>query len=64
MSGAPSDGRSGLSFVLVTWTASVQFSPIGTIQRQHVYIHVPPDDDLMWSKHVVDILSVSSTKGF
>jgi hypothetical protein len=25
MSGAPSDERSGLSFVLVTWTASVQF---------------------------------------
>jgi hypothetical protein len=26
MSGAPSDERSGLSFVLVAWTASVQFS--------------------------------------
>jgi hypothetical protein len=26
MSGAPSDERSGLSFVLVTWTASVEFS--------------------------------------
>jgi hypothetical protein len=35
MSGTPSDGRSGLSFVLVTWTASVQFSKFAAGPRQH-----------------------------
>jgi hypothetical protein len=35
MSGAPSDERSGLSFVLVTWTASVQFSKFAAGPRQH-----------------------------
>jgi hypothetical protein len=34
MSGAPSDERSGLSFVLVTWTASVQFSKFAAGPRQ------------------------------
>jgi hypothetical protein len=35
MSGAPSDERSGLPFVLVTWTASVQFSKFAAGPRQH-----------------------------
>jgi hypothetical protein len=34
MSGAPSDKRSGLSFVLVTWTASVQVSKFAAGPRQ------------------------------
>jgi hypothetical protein len=34
MSGAPSDERSGLSFLLVTWTASVQFSKFASGPRQ------------------------------
>jgi hypothetical protein len=34
MSGAPSNERSGLSFVLVTWTASVQFSQFSAGPRQ------------------------------
>jgi hypothetical protein len=34
MSGAPSDERSGLSFVLVTWTASVHFSKLAAGPRQ------------------------------
>jgi hypothetical protein len=33
-SGAPSDERSGLSFVLVTWTASIQFSKFPAGPRQ------------------------------
>jgi hypothetical protein len=41
MSGAPSDERSGLSFVLVTWTASVQFSKFAAGPRQHsIYLSV------------------------
>jgi hypothetical protein len=35
ISGAPSDERSGLPFVLVTWTASVQFSKFAAGPRQH-----------------------------
>jgi hypothetical protein len=35
MLGAPSDERSGLSFVLVTWTASVQYSKFAAGPRQH-----------------------------
>jgi hypothetical protein len=35
ISGAPSDGRSGLSFDLVTWTASVQFSKFAADLRLH-----------------------------
>jgi hypothetical protein len=34
MLGAPSDERSGLSFVLITWTASVQFSKFAAGLRQ------------------------------
>jgi hypothetical protein len=34
MSGAPSDKRLGLSFVLVTWTASVQFNKFAAGPRQ------------------------------
>jgi hypothetical protein len=34
MSSAPSDDRLGLSFVLVTWTASVQFSKFAAGPRQ------------------------------
>jgi hypothetical protein len=34
-SGAPSDVRSSLSFVLVTWTASVQYSKFAAGPRQH-----------------------------
>jgi hypothetical protein len=34
MSGDPSDERSGLSFVLVTWTASVQLSKFAAGPRQ------------------------------
>jgi hypothetical protein len=41
MSGAPSDERSGLSFVLVAWTASVQFNKFAAGPRQHsVYLSV------------------------
>jgi hypothetical protein len=41
MSGAPYDGRSGLSLVLVTWTASVQFSKFAAGPRQHsIYLSV------------------------
>jgi hypothetical protein len=41
MSGAPSDERSGLSFVLVTCTASVQFSKFAAGPHQHsVYLSV------------------------
>jgi hypothetical protein len=41
MSGAPSEERSGLSFVLVTWTASVQFSKFAAGPRQHsIYLSV------------------------
>jgi hypothetical protein len=35
ISGTPSDERSGLSFVLVTWTASVQYSTFAAGPRQH-----------------------------
>jgi hypothetical protein len=35
ISGAPSDERWGLSFVLVTWTASVQYSKFAAGPRQH-----------------------------
>jgi hypothetical protein len=35
ISGAHSDERSGLSFVLVTWTASVQYSKFSAGLRQH-----------------------------
>jgi hypothetical protein len=35
ISGAPSDERSGLSFVLVTWTTSVQYSRFAAGPRQH-----------------------------
>jgi hypothetical protein len=35
ISSAPSDERSGLSFVLVTWTASVQCSKFAAGPRQH-----------------------------
>jgi hypothetical protein len=35
ISGAPSDERSGLSFVLVTWTASVQYSKFAAGPRRH-----------------------------
>jgi hypothetical protein len=35
LSGSPSDERSGLSFVLVTWIASVQFSRFAAGPRQH-----------------------------
>jgi hypothetical protein len=35
MSGAPSDERSGLLFVLVTWTASIQFSKFAAGPCQH-----------------------------
>jgi hypothetical protein len=41
MSGAPSNEKSGLSSVLVTWTASVQFSKFAAGPRQHrIYISV------------------------
>jgi hypothetical protein len=41
MSGAPSDVKSGLSFALVTWTASVQFSKSAAGPRQHsIYLSV------------------------
>jgi hypothetical protein len=41
MSGAPSDERSGLPVVLVTWTASVQFSKFAAGPRQHsIYLSV------------------------
>jgi hypothetical protein len=41
MLGTPSDERSGLSFVLVTWTASVQFSKSAAGPRQHsIYLSV------------------------
>jgi hypothetical protein len=41
MSGALSDERSGLSFVLVTWTTSVQFSKFAAGPRQHsIYLSV------------------------
>jgi hypothetical protein len=41
MSGTPSDGKSGLSFVLVTWTASIQFSKFAAGPRQHsIYLSV------------------------
>jgi hypothetical protein len=41
MSGAPSDERSCLSFVIVTWTASVQFSKFAVGPRQHsIYLSV------------------------
>jgi hypothetical protein len=41
MSGAPSDERSGLSFVLVTWTALVQFIKFAAGPRQHsIYLSV------------------------
>jgi hypothetical protein len=41
MSGAPSDRRSGVSFVLVTWTASVKFSKFAAGPRQHsIYLSV------------------------
>jgi hypothetical protein len=35
ITGAPSDERSGLSFVLVTWTASVQYSKFAAGPRQY-----------------------------
>jgi hypothetical protein len=39
ISGAPSDERSGLSFVLVTWTASVQYSKFAAGPR-HLSIYL------------------------
>jgi hypothetical protein len=44
MPNAPADERSGLSFVVVTWTASVQFSKSAAGPRQlHIltWLHVP-----------------------
>jgi hypothetical protein len=41
ISGAPSDDRSGLSFVLVTWTASVQFSSVNLLLALTSYLHSP-----------------------
>jgi hypothetical protein len=41
MSGGSSDERSGLSFVLVAWTASIQFSKFAAGPRQHsIYLSV------------------------
>jgi hypothetical protein len=51
VSGAPSDERSGLSFVLVTWTASVHFSNFDVGLRQLLILtrrrgHRNPEDSL------------------
>jgi hypothetical protein len=51
MAGAPSDERSGLSFVWVTWTASVQFSNFAAGPRQLLMLtrrrgHRDPEDSL------------------
>jgi hypothetical protein len=51
MSGAPSDARSGLSSVLVTWTASVQFSNFAAGLCRLLYLRRVWSAFFTWKRH-------------
>jgi hypothetical protein len=64
MSGAPSDETSGLPFVLVTWTALVQFSKFVAGPRQHyIYLSVFITSGEMVAQLYIQALGNSGTSG-
>jgi hypothetical protein len=68
MSGAPSDESSGLSFVLVIWTASVQYSKFAAGPRQLLILtrrrgHLDPEiGHFLYKNNNFGLLSFDSTQ--